>query len=404
MELSIKYKNDIIHTTIDNHELLDYFTISDTKEEYMLQLIEVGFKISQCMIPSTSACSCSYKIDKITSILEPFNTGGNSSKNGLIGELFASEEFMKRNNHIVYQDTSKIDRSGDAILTVSNHLIDKIMVDYKNYNTPVPSDETSKLVRDLHTQNIDYGILISYKSKISNRGYIDYDIIDGKLIVFVAAYGMNIFTLEVAIQFLQKLHECHILSISQQVSELVVRGVMRTITELYESIFKIASQHTQHIHSMKDNLDKIQKMFHGMISDGEKTLIHINVLKDKVNHTMKELNQESSTNIHSYTELIDYIDQYIDKGKDKLLAKRLINMTRELNILGFYSGADNCIHFNKIGKLQLTKSKITMIFYNHSDEDTTYNRKYETMKYDNYYIVLSDEPMKWTIINHRFTH
>ena len=62
-------------------------------------------------------------------------------------------------------------------------------------------------------QNINYGILTSYKSKISKRNYIDYDIIDGKLIVFVAAYGMDIFTLEMAIQYLQKLHECNILSI-----------------------------------------------------------------------------------------------------------------------------------------------------------------------------------------------
>ena len=58
-------------------------------------------------------------------------------------------------------------------------------------------------MRDLHAQNIDYGILLSYKSKIGKRKNIDYDIIDGKLIVFVAAYNFDIFVLEMAIEYIK---------------------------------------------------------------------------------------------------------------------------------------------------------------------------------------------------------
>ena len=43
-----------------------------------------------------------------------------------------------------------------------------------------------------------------------------------------------------------------------------------------------------------------------------------------------------------------------------------------------------------------------MIFFNNSEE-SSFNRKYESIKNDNFYIHLSDEPKKWEIIERRFT-
>ena len=63
--------------------------------------------------------------------------------------FFASALFIKE-IHILYKDTSKIEKSGDAVIYINNHLVDKIMIDYKNYDTSIPSDEVTKLVRDLH--------------------------------------------------------------------------------------------------------------------------------------------------------------------------------------------------------------------------------------------------------------
>ena len=74
-------------------------------------------------------------------------------------------------------------------------------------------------------------------------------------------------------------------------------------------------------------------------------------------------------NNHSFSELSESISMCIDKEKDKLLCNRLLNICKELNISGYYS--DKYIHFNtqdkiQVGKLQLGKSKVTMIFYNKS--------------------------------------
>ena len=93
----------------------------------------------------------------------------------------------------------------------------------------------------------------------------------------------------------------------------------------------------------------------------------MNLLIDDVNNHIKEINIETNTSIHSFSVLIDHINRLVDKEKDKLLSKQLLNIVNELNIDGFYSEIDNCIHFSNIGKLHITKSKITMIFYSHSD-------------------------------------
>ena len=136
--------------------------------------------------------------------------------------------FKKAFPGLEYEDTSGSYRNGDAIVTISNL---RMMIDYKNYDSPVPSTEVDKLVRDMKAQNIQFGILLSYKSKISKRNTIDYDIIDGKLIVFIAAYGLDIFTLEMAIQYLQKLHLMEPLGLKEPLDHTTVSGKSPTETD-----------------------------------------------------------------------------------------------------------------------------------------------------------------------------
>ena len=401
MAISISIQDEHLSFTLDDTNITNDILSHSDKVGYFKQLLLNGYNIGKCIVPLSGQGILEGKIDELSTLMQPFNTGGNSSKNGQLGEIFASLLFIKRNPDVIYEDTSQIKKSGDAIITIQNHIIDKIMIDYKNYNSPVPSDEIDKLVRDLDAQNIKFGILLSYKSKISKHKNIDYSIIDNKLIVFIAAYGLDIFTLEMAIQYIMRLHECNILSISQQVSDLVVKGIMKNIKETYEAINDLACMHSQHINSMKENHEKINKMFHGMVDDGRKVLTHMNILVDKVKENIHEIHKEPITNIHSYTELNNYIDQLVDKEKERSWCKRILNKVHELNISGYYSDTDNCIHISNIGKLYITKSKITMIFYCLTDT-CMINPTYEEVKHNNIYIILSDDIQKWNIIERRF--
>lgn len=403
MNITVSYNDLTTSFTIHNTELQEEILKHRNQSEYIQNLLLTGFTISKTIKP-TSLCGCCHKIDELAELMTPFNTGGNSSRNGQIGEIFASTLFTKRNPHITYIDTAKIEKSGDAIIELHNHSIDKIMIDYKNYDSPIPSDEINKLVRDLHAQNINYGILLSYKSKISKQNYIDYQIIDGKLLVFVAAYGLNIFTLEMSIQYIQRLHECNTLSISDKISDMISQGISKEITTIYEELYSLSCQFSQSINTMKENQDKMNKMFYNMINSSQRIQTSMNLLVDKSSQLSKDVYKEPLSTYNSYSELYEMINTLLDKEKDKISSKRILNITRDLDIHGSYSDIDNCIHFNPFGKLQFAKSKVTMIFYNNSEGECSYNRKYETIKNDNFHIILSDDSEKWKIIEHRFGH
>jgi len=413
MEITIKVNDDITSFTMDdNQNILDEYLQNEHKEDYIKQLIHNGYMMSLCILPTMKSCGCCSTMNSLredlTELFEPFQNVGNSSRNGRFGEIFASSLFTKRNPHIEYTDTASIEKSGDAIINLNNHDIKQIMIDYKYYDSPIPSTEVDKLVRDLHAQNIDYGILLSYKSKISKRKNIDYDIIDGKLIVFVAAYGLDIFVLEMAIEYIKKLYECNSLSMSQKITELVNKQTMNTISELYETIYELSRDLSQNINKIKENQDKINKMFYSMIHDGQKILTKMNILLEKVDTNIKEISFTESTHTNTFTELVEYVNMIVDKEKDKTLCLQLFNMTHELSIKSNYE--NNYIYFfdsndnHQLGKLQLHKSKVTMIFYNtNTSDECSFNMKYEEIKQGNFHIILSDNSEKWKIIKRRFT-
>ena len=149
----------------------------------------------------------------------------------------------------------------------------------------------------------------------------------------------------------------------------------------------------------------MNKMFYTMIGNETKLLTSMNLLIDKAKQTISNTHREPLSNTHSFTELHEIINRLIDRIKDKSYAKRILNIAQQLNINGFYSDTDNCIHFDDIGKLQITKSKLVMIFYNKMDnaEKCYWNPVFESIKNDNFHIQLSDDSKKWIIIESRFS-
>lgn len=339
--------------------------------------------------------------DKLDLLIDTFITGGNSAKNGKIGELFASEHFTKCCPNIVYIDTAKTPKSGDAILDIKDHKIGKIMIDYKNYLTPVSSDEVHKLIKDMDTQNINYGLFISYHSKVSRKKYIDYEIHNGKLIVFLTCCEMNFLMIQMAIEYLLRLYECNLLHLSNQSYELVHNQTLTEFQSIYEQLFVINQTHSQHINSIKECLEKITKLFTKLLSDAIQTKTDINSMLYKLDDQLNELHKDPECLVDSYDQLSYHIHSVVDKDKERLYGRQLLDIANELQIKANFCEKDTSIHFHKKGKLQLFKHKLIMIFYSSSSE-ICYNSKYETVKNNNYYITLSDDIHKWGIIQHRF--
>lgn len=395
--LSIKDTSSSSELLIDDPDIYNLF--KKDKNEF-LKIIDISKYLVTTMIPKIDDKNYYKEMnDKLDNLSKVFITGGNSSKNGKIGELFAYEYFKKNCPDLSYIDTSSIPKSGDGLIQVKHHIVDKIMIDYKNYTRQVPYEEVSKLFKDMDTQNISYGILISYHSKISKKRYIDYEIHKGKLIVFIAGCDMNCLILDVAIQFLLRLSECNVLSISNQADQLILENTTIQLSELLEQLILINQNHTQNTQTIRENLDKINKMFYCMISDSYNTSSSIKLILDKTHSVLNEIHRENGSKQHDFVEISDIVHRIVDREKDIKLIHRLLTIMNEHCTMN-YSEKDNSIHFHGKGKLIINKQKCTLIFYSSKDIKNLHS-KYELLKNNNYHIPLIEDNNCWKIIDMR---
>lgn len=399
---------DTTHTIQLSETIQNKLQESSNPSQSLSTWIQNGSIVSQCIPGPVQSCGCCQQFKSIatsmTDLLEPFQTGGNSSKNGRIGEIFATTAFQKIYPGIHYEDTAHIEKSGDGLLSLPNHRVSKIILDYKNYDSPVPKQEIHKLVRDLKAQNVSYGILISYKSRISGKRSIDYDMIDGKLIVYISECGFNSLIFELAIQYLLKLDECELLSNQTAVSDLVRQSTIQTQTDLYERLLDLSKQMTRSINQMKECQDKMNGMFYSMI-DRQMGITHtMNLLLELAESNIQQYHKESPCQTNTYEELSMYIQTKLYREKDKKYALRILTMLKQHDLCGFYSQKDNSIHVYRdsieIGKLYFTKTKVQMIFAIHSSQ-CSLHVEYEEYKQKQIYITLQDNPEVWKILETR---
>ena len=84
--------------------------------------------------------------------------------------------------------------------------IGKIIIEYKHYGSSVASHQIEKLKRDMCAQNINYSVMMSYKSPICGKKEFDIDMFDGnKLIVYIHTAGYDGHCLILAIRLLSHL-------------------------------------------------------------------------------------------------------------------------------------------------------------------------------------------------------
>ena len=407
MRLSLDYDGIESSVELTNETLVNHLKSSNNPIEELTRILDNGYLTLQLIPPSKIVCGCCHKIDSFSKSVESFtdlvNTGGNSSKKGKLCELLVEHDFKRAFPGIDYKDTSGIDRSGDAIITVDGQ---PIMIDLKDYDQNVPSSETEKLVRDLKVHDMYLGILYSVRSKISKQDLIDFEIIDNKLIVFVAGQGINSYTLMMALKFIIHLQNSRVISISDRVVELTNKAVGTKLKQIFYKLFEIKQHVSRHNEKIDEIIDKINKLLNSLKEDGVGILSELNTILEEGSILVEETHHEFSAIKTPFGELMDYIDTMIDKKKDKLVSIQLLNMCKEMNIIMGISEKDNYIHFFKdnedIAKLKITKSSVTFIYFNKLRGVCCYNNMYEEVKNGDYHIQLSDDSEKWSIIRSRF--
>ena len=394
-----------LNFTIDDKDITNYLLLSENPSEQLKTLIHNGFLLTKCRTPENILCEYpGFKElkESILPITELFNTGGNSSKNGKLCEILMGEIFRKTFPGVEYTETASTDRTGDAIVTINNLVF---MIEYKNYDKVIPSSEVDKLLRDLKIQNIPMGILYSTKSKITKRDIIDYDIIDGKLIVFISGEGISSNSLMLGIKFLIHLYKANIVSLSDKVCSLVNKTTAHKLQSMFRKLIELRELLQRHNEKIDDTAEKTLKLISSLKEDGVHILSGIVSIVDEINEVINDNHRETDIITTPYTELVDFVNISTDKKKDITQCLQLLNLADEMDI---HCGISELNHISlfknetEIGRLKVTKSNATLIIYNLVKGPTMFDSEYEQIKNGHFHINLIDSQNVWSLIKGRF--
>ena len=114
------------------------------------------------------------KIDNLGVVLEKLiGLSVSSSKKGELAENILENIITKKYGDIKYNNMSQVNHSGDAWLNFDS-FNQVVMLESKNYSIKVNKDEVIKMKNDMITNNIQWGILVSFNSQV--QGYRNFDI------------------------------------------------------------------------------------------------------------------------------------------------------------------------------------------------------------------------------------
>ena len=130
-----------------------------------------------------------------------------SAKKGQIAENILEKTFEEKYFDIIYEKKNTVAHSGDAWVTLPNGK--KIMIESKNYSSVVNKDEIIKLEFDMKFNNIKWGIMISYNSRIQGCKDLDLHVFfhndESYIIIMISNFVEDNYKLDLGLQILNKL-------------------------------------------------------------------------------------------------------------------------------------------------------------------------------------------------------
>ena len=294
--------------------------------------------------------------DLLSSISKLTGIGNNSYKKGEVGEIMLEEIFDKRYGDVLFENKSKTPHSGDAWLYLPDKKI--VMLESKNYNYRVNRDEVEKMEHDMKSNNIKFGVFVSWNSIVQNRKDIDIHTFyhDGETytMIIISNLSNGITKLDLSIQLIRKIAEKY-----EGVNKFpwLVNDIKDNLNEL-DIIIKKNTQ-------LKDSFDNISSSIRSLLDSYYATLrdyqYDVNKqIKLTINKIDSTMNKSLELNI---TEDHILIEEFKDSKLFPLICK-LFDTIKKLNWV--LVKKENLIElYDKelfIGSVKIQKKKVILSF------------------------------------------
>jgi hypothetical protein len=291
------------------------------------------------------------KLDTLETVLEKLiGISSSSMRKGEIAENILENLITKKYGDIKYIPMAQVNHSGDAWLNFDS-FEETVMLESKNYTVKVNKDEIIKMKNDMVTNNIQWGILVSFNSQI--QGYREFDIDtfnhEGKVytIVFLSELSKDIDRIDMGIQVIRKL-VCNYSKLNNfPWITTKIKSDLEKLNEIINLNYQLRNWFTDMENNIKSSLNKY---YTNMRDYQHKIDISINDIIKNIEGTMEDSLNKTDFNYSNY------INEYKDNKKLFMILTKIVDKFKEKNII---VEDDNLIINNEIiGNIKIQKKKI----------------------------------------------
>lgn len=279
------YKKDNIRTTVTQSKNRILNNIDTSTESIKYDIQKIGTQINQI--------DMSDQIDRFSCIMEELlGINNNSAKKGKFTEDLIYESIKNRFQNYVLQITRGQPHHADAILAIpiTKTKLVKIMIEIKNYNKPVDTDEIIKLKNDMKHTGIKHALFISIKSGFIGKKQMSIDEFDHNGELYTIIYLPNVNTsfdkIESGILLTEKLID---FSSEYKTKKYQYNWLQTNISEHLSKLDKIHTQYS----SIRMKFHKMEKNIRESLNDYYVTLrTHEVELKQQIDEIWRDIRNE----------------------------------------------------------------------------------------------------------------
>ena len=291
------------------------------------------------------------KLDTLETVLEKLiGISSSSMRKGEIAENILENLITKKYGDIKYIPMAQVNHSGDAWLNFDS-FEENVMLESKNYTVKVNKDEIIKMKNDMVTNNIQWGILVSFNSQI--QGYREFDIDtfnhEGKVytIVFLSELSKDIDRIDMGIQVIRKL----VCNYSKLNNFPWITSKIKSDLEKLNEIINLNYQLRNWFIEMENNIkNSLNKYYTNMRDYQHKIDISINDIIKNIQGTMEDSLIKTDFNYPNY------LNQYKDNKKLFMILTKIVDKFKEKNII--IEEDDLILNNEIIGNIKIQKKKI----------------------------------------------
>ncbi len=284
------------------------------------------------------------KLEKFSTILDQlFGISNNSSRKGKLTEDVIYTIMKNKFKDYTFQETRNIPHSGDAIINIpKNNKIVKVMIEIKNYNNTVDTEEINKLKYDMKQNKIKYSIFISMKSGFVGKKQLSFEEFTSNnelyTILYVPTLSDDINKFEVSIIMMDRIVDFQLNhNTNFKHIKWLENSIVNNLAELDDIFLEF--------NDLKNSYLKVERSVKQSLAEHYLSLVNYESnLKVKINRIWKSVNSDFES---ARKELLasNKMDSILESIKQEKNNKNLIKIIQQLMKYGF------CIGKTDIGNL-----------------------------------------------------